>query len=67
MNGDIVFWPDLEGAMALEAATWHDWLGVRDACPVAREARYGEDQIRYHYAKDPTALPAIAGGGMEEP
>lgn len=25
------------------------WIGVRDACPVGREARYGPAQIDFHY------------------
>ena len=29
---------------------WRLWLAVRDACPVGREHRYEDDQIRYHYA-----------------
>jgi methylmalonic aciduria homocystinuria type C protein len=28
---------------------WRAWLAVRDACPVGREHRYGDDQIDYHY------------------
>ena len=32
--------------------SWSLWLAVRDACPVGREHRYGEEQIRYHYTKD---------------
>jgi methylmalonic aciduria homocystinuria type C protein len=38
------------------AASWRDWLEVRDACPVGRESRYGESQIEYHYTKNPAAL-----------
>ncbi len=30
-------------------ANWELWLAMRDACPVGREHRYGQDQIRYHY------------------
>ena len=29
---------------------WELWLAVRDACPVGRAHRYGDEQIRYHYA-----------------
>jgi methylmalonic aciduria homocystinuria type C protein len=36
--------------------TWPLWLAVRDACPVGRLWRYGDDQIRYHYAKDRSVL-----------
>src|SRR5690606_32501025 len=32
------------------------WLRVRDSCPVGRDARYGDNQIRYHYTKDKRAL-----------
>lgn len=28
---------------------WRLWLAVRDACPVGRAHRYGDDQIRWHY------------------
>jgi cyanocobalamin reductase (cyanide-eliminating) / alkylcobalamin dealkylase len=28
------------------------WLAYRDACPVGRESRYSEAQIRYHYLHD---------------
>lgn len=35
---------------------WQDWLKVRDACPVGREHRYSEEQIRYHYARDRSVL-----------
>jgi cyanocobalamin reductase (cyanide-eliminating) / alkylcobalamin dealkylase len=40
----------------LDADTWRAWLAVRDACPVGREHRYGDDQIAYHYAKRRDAL-----------
>lgn len=32
-------------------AHWRDWLACRDACPVGREHRYSEAQIRYHYCR----------------
>lgn len=35
---------------------WRAWLAVRDACPVGREHRYGDAQIRWHYAHDRSAL-----------
>lgn len=35
---------------------WRDWLAVRDACPVGRELRYGDEQIRWHYAHDRDVL-----------
>lgn len=30
-------------------AEWERWLAMRDACPVGRDHRYGDEQIRYHY------------------
>ncbi len=30
-------------------AHWQRWLAMRDACPIGRAHRYGDDQIRYHY------------------
>jgi methylmalonic aciduria homocystinuria type C protein len=33
------------------AESWREWLAVRDACPVGREWRYGDEQIRYGYTK----------------
>lgn len=38
--------------------TWRAWVAIRDACPLGREHRYGDDQIRYHYGKDRRALTA---------
>jgi hypothetical protein len=32
-------------------AHWRLWLGMREACPVGTPARFGEQQIRYHYLK----------------
>ena len=29
---------------------WQLWLAVRDACPVGRAHRYGDEQAGYHYA-----------------
>jgi len=37
-------------------AHWRSWIEVRDACPIGRSSRYGEAQLRYHYAKDRSAL-----------
>jgi methylmalonic aciduria homocystinuria type C protein len=53
--------PALQSALAAGGAGavrqhWRAWLAVRDACPEGREARYGEAQIRYHYALDRSAL-----------
>jgi methylmalonic aciduria homocystinuria type C protein len=42
------------------AGTWPLWLAVRDACPVGRAHRYDEAQIRYHYARNRSALGARA-------
>ncbi|MCB9586718.1 MAG: hypothetical protein H6718_15060 [Polyangiaceae bacterium] len=33
----------------LVARHFDAWLAVRDACPVGRESRYSEEQIRFHY------------------
>lgn len=44
------------------AETWPLWLAVRDACPIGRAHRYGAAQIRYHYARDRTALTAPPAG-----
>ena len=32
------------------------WLEVRDHCPIGREARYSDAQIRYHYTKERAVL-----------
>lgn len=56
--------PPLEAALAKTrapeasaiAATWTDWVAVRDACPVGRQHRYPARQIEYHYLKDPELL-----------
>jgi len=45
------------GADTDPADAWRLWLAVRDACPVGRAHRYGEDQIHYHYTKDRAVLP----------
>lgn len=36
---------------------WEKWLAFRDACPVGREHRYSDEQIRYHYTEDRSARP----------
>jgi cyanocobalamin reductase (cyanide-eliminating) / alkylcobalamin dealkylase len=46
------------GAATL-ARDWTAWLAVRDACPVGREHRYADDQIRYGYTKDRAVLEAL--------
>ena len=38
------------------AERWKLWLAVRAACPVGREHRYTDQQIRYHYVKQPNIL-----------
>lgn len=46
-------------------AAWRRWVAVRDACPRGHEHRYGDDQIAYHYRRDPGILRALvaAEGG----
>lgn len=39
------------------AERWRTWLAMRDACPIGRSSRYGDDQIHYHYLKDRALLP----------
>lgn len=53
----------LDAALAASAAGihpvrdhWRPWLAVRDACPVGREHRYTDAQIRWHYAHDRSVL-----------
>lgn len=59
--------PALEHALAASAAAsapdatgvrerWRLWVAVRDACPIGRAHRYGENQLRYHYTGDRSAL-----------
>ena len=35
---------------------WRAWLAIRDACPIGHDARYSDEQIRYHYALDDSKL-----------
>jgi methylmalonic aciduria homocystinuria type C protein len=44
---------------ALTQNTWRNWVAVRDACPLGKDHRYTEDQIRYHYEKDRTFLRSL--------
>jgi methylmalonic aciduria homocystinuria type C protein len=45
--------PALERALPLRVEEHAGaWIAVRDACPVGRASRYGEEQLRYHYTKD---------------
>lgn len=37
---------------------WRNWVKIRDVCPVGQDARYSDDQIRYHYALDLSTLRA---------
>ena len=53
--------PAFERAAALgwnpdHEPTWRAWVAIRDACPVGRDRRYPDAQIRYHYGKDRDAL-----------
>lgn len=56
--------PPFERARAAQAGrvdladTWRLWLAARDACPAGRAYRYGEAQLRYHYAGDRSAITA---------
>jgi cyanocobalamin reductase (cyanide-eliminating) / alkylcobalamin dealkylase len=46
-------------AMPSEAnmrANWAHWVAWRDSCPVGREHRYSEGQLRYHYLREPEQL-----------
>jgi hypothetical protein len=38
-------------------ADWRAWIAVREACPIGRAYRYSDDQLAYHYSKDPQYLP----------
>jgi cyanocobalamin reductase (cyanide-eliminating) / alkylcobalamin dealkylase len=40
---------------------WEPWLAMRDACPVGREHRYSERQVRYHYTVDRLTLTRAVG------
>jgi len=54
--------PAFERAQAAQATrqgiseTWPLWLEVRESCPVGRQWRYPEPMIRWHYARDRSAL-----------
>ncbi|MGE5185558.1 MAG: hypothetical protein ACM31C_26020 [Acidobacteriota bacterium] len=43
-------------AEAMSSKDPESWIAVRDACPVGREHRYPDDQLRYHYTKDRALL-----------
>ncbi|AKU92008.1 hypothetical protein [Vulgatibacter incomptus] len=51
----------LARAMSSPAATWRDWVAVRDACPVGHPSRYDEPQLRYHYTKSRADLDDVRG------
>jgi methylmalonic aciduria homocystinuria type C protein len=46
-----------------EQLAWRDRLALRDVCPLGREHRFSEDQIRYHYIKDRRVLERLTGNG----
>jgi methylmalonic aciduria homocystinuria type C protein len=52
-------------------AQFGDLLACRDACPVGREYRYSDAQIRYHYLKDRELLRqqymALETSGVKDP
>jgi methylmalonic aciduria homocystinuria type C protein len=39
-----------------EPDAWRRWVEVREACPVGGAYRYSDEQVRYHYEKDPSHL-----------
>jgi len=41
---------------------WRAWLAIRDACPIGRDQRYSDAQIRWHYAHDRGALDSDGPG-----
>jgi methylmalonic aciduria homocystinuria type C protein len=52
--------PALERALAVSAPVTAEsiaehageWIAIRDACPIGRAFRYGDDQLAYHYQSD---------------
>lgn len=38
------------------ASRWRDWVAVREACPVGRDARFVSEQVEYHYRQDGALL-----------
>ena len=54
---------DVTPSEANMQAHWQAWLAWRDACPIGREHRYSDAQIRYHYLHDPVQLRAAIAKG----
>ncbi len=50
--------PDETGALG---PGWRYWVAVRDACPLGHPYRYEDEQVRYHYTKNRTALLRAVG------
>lgn len=44
-----------------------DWVAVRDACPLGRRHRYGDEQIEYHYVKRPEVWRDAVNGVRGRP
>jgi hypothetical protein len=42
---------DMKPDAAAVERDWASWVNVRDACPIGRDSRYSDEQIRYHYTK----------------
>jgi methylmalonic aciduria homocystinuria type C protein len=40
----------------IAVSNWHAWVDARDACPVGREHRFSDEQVAYHYTRDPRSL-----------
>jgi len=41
------------------ACSWQERVTVRDACPIGRDARYSDAQIKYHYSRDKAVLESF--------
>jgi cyanocobalamin reductase (cyanide-eliminating) / alkylcobalamin dealkylase len=39
---------------------WKSWAVIREVCPEGRAYRYGDEQLEYHYNKNPKLLRSIA-------
>lgn len=53
---------EVVGTDRTQSERWRHWLSIRDACPVGREYRYSDEQIRYHYTKDRSVLEKAIQG-----